>query len=820
MSKKKHHKDKKKSKKVDLTKIPLTELEKNARLYLENNQYKKAIENYKAICAMKQGDNEVALHQLMRSYEGRVKELGLKGMHHESIELYEHVKRVHGKELDICFYIQQLFLVQNYPKAVTELYAHRNKFSDPKQLHKLESIVALLILAETPGIRELIPPESIIVKHNRCIEEALLALFSKQEDRIGEILKPIGVRSSCRDWKAFIKGLVAFYHYNDEEAADIFQRMPGDSPIACILPLFHSIICSAHEPHLSSLLPEETHLLNKIVGTHASLLSLSIAFTKACQSNNHKEMLKIVTKMSDHLPPDADKDRELLRQSSVHIMLNLSQVKGTSLGSLLKSYESLWGDTLPLYERYRIEALFYENQRNWDKAIDTWEACLDELKHNRAEGYPTRQEKDLAIAQILRRIADHCPKENPLENIFHAMLFGKKLQHRHDYISYLTESVKFDPTEKEIYEKIIQFYKTHNNQKHAQKWTEKLLHVFPDNSDALLSLSKFAFQRKAFQKARQYLDKLLQFDPLNEKALHQKITIHIHSARERITKKKFTLARKDFQIASSLSYSPKRRGTVHIIWGIAEIAMEDEEKGHALIQEGLQSVQNDTFAYFYTLLEGVNWHISGKTLSAYFEVLEKRLEQKPSIKDVSNLITLPFAMVCDNQSLSPPLRKEMKIIGPYLEKAMHHLTFSEEELLDICHYLASAQLYPLLLQYARCGTKKYSRNPRFLFFSYIGRNKGVFKDYDCELEDELLDIQDLCVDRNDHRTACEIEDFMDKRHPFYTRNPHEREQVSIFKPVVPLNTERPKETQPKPPKSKPAPRSRQLPLFGPGAEGV
>ncbi|MGA1824384.1 MAG: tetratricopeptide repeat protein [bacterium] len=818
MSSRKHRK---KSKKAALTKMPLMELEKNAALYLENGRYKKAIESYKAILSMKQDDNEATLCRLMQSYNGRVKELEQKGMHHESIELYEHVKRMYGKELDIPFYIRQLFLIASYPKAIRELYTHQDTFSDPKQFHTLESIVALLFLADSHGIRDLVPPESLIATHKHYIEEALHALFLKKEEKIGEILRPIGLRSPYRDWKSLIKGLVAFYHHNDKEAAEIFRRIPDEAPIACITSFFHSLISSALESRSLSPLPEQTDLLNTIMGDQAPLIALCKAFKEAYQVKYSREMLKIIKKIADHLPQDADKDLELLRQCSIHVLLNASYTKGTPVGSLMKIYKSLWGDTLPSYEENRISALFYEKQSAWEMAIDSWEACLDDIKHNRADRYfRTGEEKNLAIAQILRRIADHCPKENALTTIFHAMVFGKKSTPQYDYISYLMESVKFDPTEEEVYKNIINFYTKYNNRKEAQKWTEKLLTVFPDNSDALLSAATMAFQRNAFQKALRYLEKLLHYDPLNEKAQYQKISIHIYSARKRIAKKQFSQARKDFQTASAVSNYSKGQVTLHIVWGIAEIVMGNEEEGHTLIRKGIQLSHKDTHVYFFTLLEGINWHVSKKVLSAYYEILTERLQERPSIRDISHLVQIPFHVVQDNESLSPLLRKEMQIIGPCLKKALHSLTFSEKVLLAICHYLATARLYPLLVQYAHKGIEECRENPRFLFFEIIGESKGVYDEYDIVLEDDLLDIQDLCAEVNDHNTALEIENFIEHKHPLYTRNPSEKDQESIFKPVVRRVIKKPNKTQPKPPKSKPTPRGRQLPLFGPGAEGV
>lgn len=767
MGKKKRIKEKRKSKQVDLSSLPLSVLGKNAALFLEREQYKKAIENYKVII-LRSGKKGPALGELIQAYQGRVKELANKGMYREAIELYEHVVKVYDEEVEPSFYIELLFLLGDYQKAVNVFYTHQDKFKDAKNFQRIESTIALLLLAAKPGISALVPSGSPLLQHKHLIEEALKSLYLKQEEKAAEILQPIGLRSPYRDWKLLIKGLAAFYQRRDQEALNILNHIPKNSSIAGIIPFFKSII----EPtYPNSLMPgEEVSFYEKIMGNQAGVLYLSQSFIRASQMNNTKEMLKILRKCADFLP--SDKDKEMLKQSSFNVLFHSSKT-GIPVTNLIKFYSSLWDEPLTSFEESRISALIYEARHEIGQANRLWEDCLVEIKQSRAKRYfPTRNESNSAIAQILRRMAKNDRKNTDNSTNFFNILFDFNEDNESEFISYLIESLKYDPLDAETYEKIIAFYQQNEQDQQVSKWTEKFLKVFPDNIDTILSAATMAFQKKNFQKSLSLLDKALMYDPLNRKARELKISIHLSSAQKRMAQKKSILAGKDFKLASSLLTQTMRPGKVHIIWGVAEIALGDKEKGRILLQEGVQLAGEDVAAYFHIILEAASKRIpdNNDLIALHRKTLEEKLQIQPTPEKVKALVHLPAVIFEGNKETYPSIRKKMQIIGAYLEKAIHHCRLSEDDLADISHYLAIARLYPLLVQYAKEGIKRFKGNPRFYFFSLIGQMKGGANNNHFELQKKVDKIHTLCMEQGDYQTRDELLTYLENEHPLYSKS--------------------------------------------------
>ncbi|MEW6378063.1 MAG: hypothetical protein AB1611_00495 [bacterium] len=781
MSKKKQAKQAAKSKKKtqhpDLAAIPREELYKNAQLFLERGQYKKAIENYKTILSQP-GDHGDALDKLVQAYQGRMKELGDKGMHREAIELWEHVAKSYGREMDLPFYLEQLFQSGEYPKASQVLYRNQEKIRDTKWFQKQESTLALLALAEVPGILASVPPDSPLVQHKHLVQEALRVLAEGQEERVAEILQPIGLRSPYRDWKVLLKGLTAFYQRQDQEAQGIFNRISvEDSPIAGVIPLFNLAMQPDEGNHKKaqsiSLQPEEISFLKEMLGNRAEVLSLLRSLKQASQSDSGPAMARILRKLADYLP--ADEDRELLRQSSMGILARSSTVKGFA-----KSYQALWGVEPDPFERCRLSAIMHERKNGWAQANRSWQECLDVIKNDEAAShFPTEEEKNLALAQILRRMAEHTTKMFNPDDMFFRALFGfgpeDKPGPKEPFIKYLTESLEYDPQDIQTYQQVIDYYRQRGRKKEVTEWLEKFIQVFPGQIDALIELAIDAFNRKAMQKALRFLDAALQHDPLNEKARDLKIMIHIISAHQRIWKKKFALARKDFGYAQTLLTSKTNNGRLQVTWGMAEIIMADKTRGHSLIREGIQLGRDGVGIYFHIFIEANLWGIPDSEIAPYKEVLDRKLRQEPTAEEIRQLIHLGLAYFRSGIKVQPDTRKRIGIVGPFVEKAIHKIQSTESELLEICHFLAMVRLYPLLVHYAREAEKRFSQNLRFRFYALVGRSQGKIPMlWSMDLYEQLANLEEKFREAADLKMSKEVSEFIDGIHPLYSPTHAER----------------------------------------------
>ncbi|MGA1795332.1 MAG: hypothetical protein ACMUIL_05665 [bacterium] len=778
MGKKKRDKARKKAKKIHLADIPPEGLRKNAALYLERGQYKKAIENYKAILSS-HGNHEDVLDKLHMAYAGRLRELAGKGMHREAAELWEHIAKVYHYVQDLPFYIERLIQAGDYPKAVRTLYQNQEKINDSKWFQRQESVLALFVLAGVPDIGDLIPDESLILRQRSLVQKALEALYKGDEDRASEMIRPVGMNSPYKDWKLLIKGLVAFYAHRDEEALDIFRRIPDDSPLTRIVNPLRFVLepSNAAMPKGTGPFPrqEEISLLKEVLGDRAGFLSLQWHLATAEDGRNARDAVGILKRMADDLP--ADSDQELLRRYCVHFLMRSGKE------DFLRKYRSLWGSAPDPFEGSRLQALMQERECDWIEANGYWDDCIDLLKKDRTRRYfPDRRQENLAIAQILRHMADNMKKDLHSEDALFDHIFGgdaEDEEDEEDFISYLLESLKFDPGDVQTYRKIVDYYKECGDKKNVAKWLERLIQVCPGDMEAVLEAASLAFMRKSFQKSLRFLERALHHDPLNEKARRLKIAIHIVSAHQRFRQKKYNLARRDFERAGSIITSQSKNGRFEIIRGIGEMAMGDEKRGRDLIERGLTLQGDNPCRYFRIPIEGSIWEVPEDKIAPYHECLRTMLQGQPTIEQVGQLLDIAFSCFLTYMEIPIHTRRKMGIIGPYLDRALRRCMFSEEDLQDICHFLAIVHLHPLLVRYAGEGKRRYPENRRFRFYSLIGRHRGMpcpEDDEGCDLIEEL-DIRS--AKPKERRMVFEIDQFMQGRHPLYSLTLEEIGRLSM-----------------------------------------
>ncbi|MFH0926477.1 MAG: hypothetical protein V1872_12765 [bacterium] len=794
MSKKKHKKqDKDKTKDLTTTLLKLSdkELQENAGLFLERGQYKKAIENYKIIIS-KRGPSAKILNKLFIAYQGRIKEFAEKGMQKEAIELWEYIDKTYSQQLDVSLYIDQLLLIKDYHKAVKIFFQDRGKIKAPEEIQRIESALALLVLARKEEIISFIPQNSLIIRQRSLIEEGLQAIYEGMEEKVGEFIQPIGLHSPYKDWKVFLRGLVAFYRHQDQEAYQIFNRLPKDSPLTNVASFLNFVLNLASERqdiigYYSAFKSNEVSFLREIIGSSVELLTIiKILSSQANQLGNNREVTNTLKKLAVYLP--AEEDQRYLRDTSSVVLVT------SSTKTFARNYESLWGKALDPFEENRLLAVISEKNKNLKEANKYWEICLNYLKGKKTRDIFTNlKELNIAIALILRRLADNTKKLGMSEEDFWAMNFfdfmsGRNRGEEKKYVTYLTESLKYDPADEQTYQKLINFYRKTGEEKEAIKWLEGLLKVFPDHVATLLEVATIAFRRKAIQKSLSFLDKALKYDPLNVKARHLKVSIHIYSAFQRFQQKKFKLVEKDFEDAQALLISKTDTNKFQITRGLAEIAMGEKEKGYAFIDEAVQIANNSFDAYFQVLIESSIWGIAEELVTPYLKVFEERLNGDPQVLEIKRLMNLALSYF---QSEGLPIqfntRKKMRYIKPYLERAVNLLQFSEGEILEICNYLAIVRLYPLLVHYAREGRKKYGENCRLRFYAFVGRSKGLPLSYVPELGDLYGEVMDECEEVRDEKTFNELAKFEDGCHPLYSRKPSDKDGVDEVSPRIRLS---------------------------------
>ena len=695
-------------------------LENQALSKLNAGQYKEAIDLYKSL--LKRANNADWRQALAQCYLQRALTFAAKGMVKEALVLWENYARNAEPPHEARdHYISWLLLTNNMAKVKTCLGQLSAQQLD-EDYPDLACLLGLLIITEKVSCQDMLPKDSVFMKHLGYVQEALSAYRNNKLADIEPALMKLPFRSAFRDFRTLMKGAFLASE-SGEQAQSLLAKIPVDSP-------YHQA---------GVLLLTITHQGAALVNDLLQLTHPQIKIIEEAINFNKKqfELLNVLTNQKDRLSDKVKFNLAIQYQS----LFGADLAQRYCIGAL-SSYPPGKRDfikhfgAMDDFEAWRLKALMCERDRDFHGAEYYWKQGITVLKNRGTEDA-------LKIALILRHIAEH--QETSEETL-----------------PWLIESLDYDPDDRESYVKILQYYERQEQKTDDYKeWLDKSIKKFPNDVELLGLVIKASTRNKAFKKATQYAQALLKIDPVNTFAKQVLFTSHLAHARKLIKSKKFHLVEREIQQAEQITIGKRYQTLAQLMRGFLVFVAEDKKRGAQLIVESVQKLNNGLVcAYFCVTLEALLLDLQITPVLKILPPLAK--DYLLSQQEIVQLAQLIQQYADDDSANQALLHKSLEKIKAIIKQSLKQNT-SEETLVTLCQCLDRIRHFELLRACVKIAQPLWDK-PIWMFYRvYSEANGNPAKCSDINsyrLRESLKKAQE----QNDQRAAALIGKFLDQYH--------------------------------------------------------
>lgn len=703
-------------------------LEDKALSKFNAGQYKEAIDLYKAL--LKRSDNNEWRRALAQCYLQRAWTFANKGMVKEALVLWENYTQnaeppYEGRDCYISWLLQTNDITKA-KKALSQLSAQQLD----EQYPELAALLGLLIITGKSELQALLPKDSVFMSHLGWVQAALTAYRNNKPEDIEAALKPLPFRSAFRDFRTLMKAILLLPE-SAPQAQALSAKIPATSPY------YRS------SEILLSLTHQGAALVNDLM--QFTRPQIQVIETALKLSKKQSELLDVLTKQKDSLSDKLKFNLAIQYQT----LFNPDAAQNYCLTALAtypagqRDFSKHFG-AMDSFEQSRLKALSCERNDDLHGANYYWKQCITALKTQGATGH-------FKIALIMRHIAAHAGSPD-------------------DAIDYLTDSLEYDPSNRECYLKILQYYDSQIQDADSYKqWLDQSLKQFPLDVDFLSLAIKASTRRKAYKKAVQYAKSLLKIDPVNTFAKQVLLTSHLAHARKLIKTKKFHLVEQEIQQAESITLGKRYQVPVAVMRGFFVFVAEDKKQGIQLISDALEKLDDGLFnAHFYLTMEALLLDQAVAPILKALPPLDKDyVLSKQEVIQLSQLIQRYMDDDSGNQGgVHKTLDKNKAVIKRSLSRIQ-----DEPALLEFCQCLDGIRHFELLRYCIKIAwiTQLFRDKPIWMYYKvYSEANGNPTKCSDIN-HYRLLESLKQAREQNDQRAVMLINKFLEQY--YQSRNP-------------------------------------------------
>ena len=695
-------------------------LETQALSKLNSGQYKEAIELYKAL--LKQSNKAEWRQALARCYLQRALGFATKGMIKEALVLWENYAQYAEPPYQAFdHYVSWLLQTNNMVKVKTCLEQLSAQQLD-EQYPDLAGLLGLLIITGKITCQELLPTDSVFMKHLIFAQDAISANKNNKLEDLELALQKLPFRSAFRDFRTVMKAALLIPE-SIEPAQALLAKIPADSPYQ----------------QAGKLLLAITQQGAALVNDLAQFTPSQIKLVETAKNFNKKqiELLDIVTKQKDRLS-DKTKFNLAIQYKALlgaHLVEHYCLAALSTYPAGQRDFTKHFG-ALNDFEVWRLKALTCEHDGDFYGSEYYWKQGIAVLKKQGSEGA-------FKIALIMRHVANH--QETPEEGI-----------------TWLIDSLEHDPDDRDSYVKILHYFERQTQEIDTYKeWLDKSINKFPNDIELLALAIKAAVRNKAFKKATNYAQDLLKIDPVNTFAKQVLFTSHLAHARKLIKSKKFHLVEKEIQQAEKITLSKRYQTQAQLMRGFLVLLAEDKKRGEQLIIEALQKYNDGVFnAHFYIIMEALLLNFPLAPLLKIVPPLAKNqvLSQQEIIQ-----LTQQIQQYADADSINQALlHKALEKVKAVIKQSIKP-NLGEETLLTLCQCLDAIDHFELIRVCSKIAQPVWSKPIWMYYRIYSEANGEPEKCSDINsfrLHESLKEAQK----QNDLRTVTLIGNFLDQFH--------------------------------------------------------
>ncbi|MDD5462676.1 MAG: hypothetical protein PHG00_13760 [Methylococcales bacterium] len=596
-----------------------------------------------------------------------------------------------------------------------------------EQFPDLAGLLGLLIITGKITCQEMLPKDSVFIKHLGVVQEALSAYRNNRLEDIEPALKKLPFRSAFRDFRILMKAALQIPE-SVEQAQALLDRIPADSPYQQAAAL------------LIALTRSGTALVNDLLQLNPSQIRL-IAATK---NFNQKqiELLDALVRQKSHLSDKVKFDlavqyREIFGDQAKDYCLAALPAYPDGLRDFIRHFGAMDD-----FEAWRLKALSCERNSDFHGAEYYWQQAIAVLK--------TRDAKSaFRIALIMRHIAAH--QEEPEEKVL-----------------WLINSLDHDPDDRECYVKVLQYFEQQDQETGAYKeWLDKSIKQFPNDIELLGLAIQAAKRDHAFAKAAQYAQTLLKIDPVNTFAKQVLLSSHLTHARTWIKSKKFDLAEKEIQQAEQITIGKTHQAQAKLMRGFLVFVAEDGKRGAELIANAVQKLVNGLVcAHFRATMEALLLDCEFARVLQELPLLTT--DYCVSGQEITQLIGLVQQYADDNSAHQALLHKALEKVQANIKQSIRQQDNSEELLLSLCQCLERIRHFELLDACVKTARPEWIKPVWSYYRVYAEVNGNAGKCSDMNVLRLQINLENA-RQANDQRAIALIGKFLDQYHDAYNR---------------------------------------------------
>jgi len=507
-----------------------------------------------------------------RYHLSRLQDLLDRNQHRQAERVLDAVWRQEDGQLNpdrLCW------LILHWPERVERDIAEvpASGWSHPVVVDALASTILLLpgeALAALDGVH------SAALEDARLVRRASTLIAAAQDQEALALLRGIGLRSPFRESRIFLRGLSAFYRFEDQEATRALEALGGSQPYGAL----------AHD--LLSLMPAQEGAQEDSLSHGAHFDALLNALGREEQSG-HVRLARVRKPLSDGKLNTALREatRPGLDPTSV-----LFQALRRDLAAALLSGGLLPEDVCERIDRAfaedpedpgmnRLRALMFEAAGLSHRAIHHWLHHARELWQGAGSFSPG--ERTLALAALYHRLGtlqtglavddDEKQRCSPFGLFSRRQLPPSHLwEHAFQWFS---KAVELDAESLEHWQGLLTVAEHLRDKPQRNRVLERFVKQFPDHPEALVAAARAAGERKACDKGLRYARRAAELEPLNRNTRDLETWLLLVKARKKFHQGKTAQARSVYQEALAV---PNRTPT-SMFKAFAEAAAFEEARG-------------------------------------------------------------------------------------------------------------------------------------------------------------------------------------------------------------------------------------------------
>ena len=436
------------------------------------------------------------------------------------------------------------------PKRLLWLVEHWESQAE-RELREIAPDRVEALLTETLGAFVLSAPHKVwsviqgldlpVVHEAKRVRAASEAIAQGDDEEALEALKGISVRSPFRDHRLFLRGLSAFYNHRDDEARRCFERLAGgDGPLARASRLFLSRVApEAQEPDADTVEALAAHP----IGQAAQLQQLQ----RLVAANQLNTALRKASKLAKG--GDAVLKTGLFRDLAT-LLIRQAQAP---VDDVIRRVTRAVGDDPGDPSGDRLKALCYEINCPCEEcsltAIDAWGRY----------GHRLRDKADKAavkgrIGELYMKMA----RSEEEASVSPFALFGRGRRRVSECwefaIEELREAVALRPQDLELWTKLLEALKQDGDDLEHGRTLEEMVKLFPESPQVWLQAARAASERSSYHKARRYIQRAIDLEPMGRDLRDQELMILLGMARKYVRQGRLDRARESYQEACQVPY--------------------------------------------------------------------------------------------------------------------------------------------------------------------------------------------------------------------------------------------------------------------------